>query len=126
MVGGKGHSLISYSFPKTHRLHGPAEFTAVYDGRIRESRGPLTIFARRNEQPHCRLGLSVSRKVGIAVRRNRIKRQLREAFRLMQHDVPEGYDLVIVVRAHPPLILAEYQKLLSAIVLKLHRTLEGR
>ncbi len=126
MVGGKRHSLITYEFPKTHRLHGPSAFNAVYDGRTRESRGPLTIYAIPNGLSHCRLGLSVSRKIGIAVRRNRIKRQLREAFRLMQHDVPKGYDLVIVVRPHLPLILAEYQKLLSASVLKLHRTFESK
>lgn len=126
MVGREGHSLISYAFPKAHRLHGPPAFTAVYNGRVRESRGPLTIYALPNGLLHCRLGLSVSRKVGIAVRRGRIKRQLREAFRLMQHDVPKGYDLVIVVRTHPPLILAEYQKLMSGMILKLHRTFESR
>ena len=126
MVGGEGHSLISYSFPKTHRLHGQPAFAAVYNGRVRESRGPLTIYALPNALVHCRLGLSVSRKVGIAVRRNRIKRQLRESFRLMQHDVPKGYDLVIVVRPHPPLILADYQKLMSGMVLKLHRMFEAR
>ena len=112
---------MSYTFPKTHRLHGPAAFAAVYDARVREARGPLAVFALPNGLPHSRLGLSVSRKIGIAVRRNRIKRQLREAFRLMQHDLPRGYDLVLVVRPHPPLILADYQKLLSSLLLKLHR-----
>ena len=109
------------TFPKSHRLHGPPAFAAVYDGRVRETRGPLTIYALPNVLSHCRLGLSVSRKVGTAVRRNRIKRLLREAFRLMQHDLPRGYDLIVVVRPHMPLILAEYQKLMSAMLLKLHR-----
>ena len=117
---------LSYSFPKSHRLHGPEMFAAVYDARVRESRGPLLVYALPNSLPHLRLGLSVSRKIGTAVRRNRIKRQLREAFRLMQHDLPRGYDLVIVVRPHEPLILAEYQKLLSSLLLKLHRTWETR
>jgi ribonuclease P protein component len=112
---------LSYTFPSSHRLHGPAAFAAVYDGKVRESRGPLTIYARLNDLPHARLGLSVPRHVGTAVRRNRIKRLLRESFRLMQHDLPRGYDLVVVVRPHEPLILAEYQKLMSALVLKLHR-----
>jgi ribonuclease P protein component len=66
------------------------------------------------------LGLSVSRKVGTAPRRNRIKRLLRESFRLLQHDFTRGYDLIIVVRPHDPLILAEYQRILSALMVKLH------
>jgi hypothetical protein len=47
---------------------------------------------------------------------------IRETFRLMQHDLPhgQGYDLMIVVRPHEPMILAEYQRILSALVLKLH------
>jgi ribonuclease P protein component len=117
---------LPYTFPKSHRLHGPTAFAAVYDQRIRDSRGPLTVYASPNALEHCRLGLSVSRKVGTAVRRNRIKRQLREAFRLMQHDLPVGYDIIIVVRPHPPLILADYQKMLSSMLIKLHKAWAAR
>jgi ribonuclease P protein component len=117
---------VTYSFPRSHRLSGPAAFAAVYGGRVRESRGPLIVYARFNELTHCRLGLSISRKVGIAVQRNRIKRLLREAFRLMQNDLPRGYDWVVVVRPHEPLILAEYQKLLSSLTLKLHMRLQSK
>jgi ribonuclease P protein component len=70
--------------------------------------------------------LSVPKRVGSAPVRNRVKRMLREAFRLMQHDVPAGYDLMVVVRPHEPMILAEYQKLLMALVLRLHRAWESR
>ena len=65
-------------------------------------------------------------RVGIAVRRNRIRRLLREAFRLMQHDFPRGYDLLIVVRPHEPLLLADYQKALSGAGAKLHQTWSRR
>jgi ribonuclease P protein component len=109
------------TFPKAHRLAGELAFKAVYDARVRESRGPLTAYARPNDLGHPRLGLSVSRRVGTAPRRNRIKRLLRESFRLMQHDLPRGYDLVIVVRPHEPQLLADYQRLLSALAIRLHQ-----
>ncbi|CAA9374964.1 MAG: Ribonuclease P protein component [uncultured Phycisphaerae bacterium] len=114
------------TLPKKLHLRAKREFDAVFDARTRESRGPLTGYARPNGLPHPRLGMSVNRKVGTAVRRNRIRRLLRESFRLMQHDFPAGYDLVVVVRPHPPLTLAEYQKLMSGMMVKLHNVWRGR
>jgi ribonuclease P protein component len=109
-----------YTYTKSLRLRTRADFSAVYDAKTRETRGPLVIYARPNQLGHPRLGLSTSRKVGTAVRRNRIRRLVREAFRHLQHDLPAGYDLLVVVRPHEPLTLAEYQKLMSAMVVKLH------
>ncbi|HZL34283.1 MAG TPA: ribonuclease P protein component [Tepidisphaeraceae bacterium] len=114
------------TFPRTHRLKSPAQFSAVYSARVRESRGPVTLYMLPNDLGHPRLGLSVSRKVGTAPRRNRIKRLLRECFRSMQHDLPRGYDWVVVVRPHEPLALDEYQKLLSSASLKLHNAWQRR
>ena len=115
-----------YTFPKSLHLRLPWEFEAVYAAKTREVRGPVTVYAKPNDLGHLRLGMSVSRKVGIAVRRNRIRRRLREAFRLMQHDFPLGYDLVTVVRPHEPLMLADYQRILSAAVVKLHNVWRRR
>src|SRR5215218_5439041 len=95
-------SRTRYTLPKSLHLRLPREFEAVYAGKTREGRGPVTVYALPNDLGHARMGLSVSRKVGTAVRRNRIRRRLREAFRLMQHDFPRGYDLVAVVRPHEP------------------------
>ena len=116
----------TYSLPKSRHLRRPAEFQSVYAGKTRESRGPLTLYALPNEFGHPRLGMSVARKVGTAVRRNRIRRLIRESFRLLQHDLPQGYDWVVVVRPHEPLILAEYQKLLMALIVRLHQVWERR
>jgi ribonuclease P protein component len=110
----------TYTFPRSRRIVTPAEFSATMLARVRESRGPVTLYGLPNELGHPRLGLSVSRRVGTAPRRNLIKRRLREAFRLHQHDLPVGYDFVIVVRPHEPLILAEYQRMLTSLMLKLH------
>lgn len=115
-----------HTFPKSRRLRNRDDFTAVYEAKVRESRGPFTVYARPNGLVHPRLGLSTSRKVGTAPRRNRIRRLLREAFRHLQHDLPAGYDLLVVVRPHEPLMLAEYQRLLMTMVVKLHAAWQRR
>jgi ribonuclease P protein component len=109
-----------HPFPRSHRLSGKPAFTAVFDAKVKESRGPLVAYARPNELPDCRWGISISRRVGVAAKRNRIKRLLRESFRLLRHDLPRGYDVVVVVRPHDPAILAEYQRMISALMIKLH------
>lgn len=107
-------------FPREHRLSGKLAFAAVYTAGAKQSRGPLVAYSKPNHLSHCRWGLSVSRRVGTAVRRNRVKRMLRESIRMLQKDLPKGYDCVLVVRPHDPMPLAEYQKLLTAMIVKSH------
>jgi ribonuclease P protein component len=84
---------------KRGRLSRSAEFERVYrQGRSTANRH-LVLYAFPNpsaERP--RLGLSVSRKVGGAVERNRVKRLLREAFARSEADISPGQDLVLVAR----------------------------
>ena len=107
---------MPFRFERKKRLSGRRAFSAVFDARMRRAAGPLSILTRPNNLEHCRLGLSVSRKVGNAVKRNRIKRLLRESFRLGQHNLPTGYDIVVVVRPHETLKLDDYQRLLLPAV----------
>jgi ribonuclease P protein component len=109
-----------YPFPKTRRLGGRGTFKAILNRGIRQARGPLVMVGQVNELGYSRMGISVGRQTGNAVRRNRFKRLLREAFRVHQHDLPTGYDFVIIVRPHEPMILAEYQKLVTALMLRIH------
>ncbi|MFG0283494.1 MAG: ribonuclease P protein component [Phycisphaerales bacterium JB039] len=111
-------------FDRRRRLAGRASFSAVYQARARKSRGPLILHSRPNELEHCRLGLSVGRRVGNAVTRNLIKRRLREAFRLHEADLPRpargGYDIILGVRPHKPLPMARYAELLAALADEAH------
>ena len=115
-----------YRFPRAMRLGHRRDYQAVYAARTRVTAWPLTVFGTPNGRPYPRLGLAVSRHVGHAVRRNRIKRRLREAFRLAATDIPVGYDLVVKVRPHEPLTLAEYQRLLFKARRKLHAIWQNR
>jgi ribonuclease P protein component len=81
------------------RLSRSADFDRVFrSGRSHACREfVLYVFPRGEEAPP-RLGLSVSRKVGGAVERNRVKRLLREAFAAESHRLPAGMDAVVVAR----------------------------
>jgi ribonuclease P protein component len=87
--------------PKRRRLSRSGEFDRVYrDGSSHATRHlVLYSFPRgEDEERSVRLGVSVSRKVGGAVERNRAKRSLREAFWEVADRLPEGYDFVLVAR----------------------------
>jgi ribonuclease P protein component len=84
------------------RLTRSADFDVVYRrGRSRSSRHLVVyVFAGAGASPdEARLGITVPRKVGNAVVRNRLKRQLREAMAALGRDAARGSDVVVVARA---------------------------
>jgi ribonuclease P protein component len=92
-------AAVDQRFGPECRLRSGRQFQRVYKRRCVASDELLIVHSCENELPHSRIGLSVSRKVGNAVVRNRWKRLLREAFRLRRPDLPRGVDLVVVPRA---------------------------
>lgn len=86
--------------PKSHRLHNADEFSAVIRFRCVATGDFLQIYAKPNNIYYPRLGLIVAKKVARrAVDRNRVKRLLREFFRVNQHhDVIISMDWVIRLR----------------------------
>jgi ribonuclease P protein component len=81
------------------RLSRAAEFERVYRHGRSQANRHLVLYAFPNESSEPpRIGLSVPRKVGNAVERNRVKRLLRAAFEEARGDVGEGYDVVVVAR----------------------------
>lgn len=86
-----------FSFPKQARLRRERDFKRVYQTGQRLQAFPLRLYALRRDEGKSRLGLSVGRKVGKSVVRNRWKRAIREAFRLNRHRLRSPYDLVVSV-----------------------------
>ena len=73
----------------------------------------MVVYCRKNRLGHNRLGVTVSTKLGGAVVRNRARRRLREAFRLAQPRMRQGYDVILVARSRS--VDGSYRKLTEAL-----------
>lgn len=84
-------------FPRHLRLVRRSDFERVYREGTRQRGAILLVVAAPNGLAHPRLGLSVGKSIWkSAVARNRIRRVFREAFRLEQHALPAGFDLILI------------------------------
>lgn len=88
--------MNSFNFPKFHRLLKSKQFKIVFDGTHKIRNKYLLVFATKNNFDYPRLGLAISKKsVKLAVNRNRIKRIIRNEFRLHKN-LLNGFDIIIV------------------------------
>ena len=85
-------------FPRAFRLTARREFLAVYDKGRRAGSTSFVMFALPNTMGHCRLGITVTRKAGSSVERNRIRRVLRDVFRRHRAELTPALDLVLNAR----------------------------
>ena len=90
---------IDAKFPSQRRILKRKDFQAVYDGGVRVGARLVTVFAKVTgaDRP-TRVGLTVTRKIGNSVVRNRCKRLLREAVRKHWNLLPSGIDVVLLAR----------------------------
>ena len=112
-VAGRGGSASpsepDQRFPRSCRLTARRQFLAVYDMGQRVTSRSFLLFGLPNAVGHPRLGITVTRKVGNAVRRNRAKRLLREVFR--RHRLRLAPALDLVVNARPGMEALTYTEL---------------
>ncbi len=87
---------------KSAILNLNSQFRRIYKSGKSCARPTLVLYARQNGQSGNRLGITVSKKIGKAVLRNRAKRRLREVFRANSHILKSGYDFILVSRGRTP------------------------
>jgi ribonuclease P protein component len=98
-TASRGSEAEPGGLPRECRVARRAEYDAVYrEGRRRSSR-EFTIFVRANGLDLSRFGWSIKKALGSAVRRNRIRRRLREILRLHRQEISPGWDIVIHPRS---------------------------
>ena len=114
---------MNQKFPKEVRIRKQADFDSIYRHAIHAADNVLVIQGQRNGLNVTRLGLSVSRKVGNAVVRNRWKRVIREVFRKSYNQFPTGIDLIVRPRKGAELSYAEIDKSLPKLVQRIVRKL---
>ena len=85
------------------------EFRRIYRKGKSAVSPALVMYCQRNRQGKSRLGITVSTKLGGAVVRNRVRRQLREIYRLNKADMLPGYDVILVARVKA--VRTPYRKL---------------
>jgi ribonuclease P protein component len=104
--------MSSARFRRFERLTRESEFRRAYARRRSASDELMVVYGVENGKSFARLGLSVSRRnFRTAVARNRVKRLLREAFRLSKAELPAGVDLVVVPRPAPLTLLTAKRSL---------------
>lgn len=107
-----GVEKSSFSFPKRFRLRRRPEFTRTMDNGQKIVTQALVMIAVPTQGPASRIGFIVSKKVGGAVTRNRVRRRLRELFRQLPAR-PVGMDIVVIAR--PQARAMDYETLRQAM-----------
>ncbi|SHH73930.1 ribonuclease P protein component [Virgibacillus chiguensis] len=107
---------------KEYRIKKNSDFQYAFKaGKSFANRQLVIYYVKKEGQSHFRMGLSVGKKIGNAVTRNRIKRYLRQAFFELKDDIAYPYDIVIIARQPAKqMTFSEIKKSLTHLLYKEH------
>jgi ribonuclease P protein component len=92
--------LKEFGLPKRERLTKQKDYNAVYAKKKVFSDRLLRIYVRPNGLDYNRIGYAIGKRIGKAVKRNRLKRLIREAYRRKKSELPRGFDFVVIPRSN--------------------------
>ena len=104
---------------RRYRLRKNADFQRVRLSGRSEANRQLVLVALPNKLDHSRFGFAVSKRIGKAVKRSKIKRQLREVVRLKQDLIEVGWDILLIARV--PIRKASYQEMDRSVIYLLQK-----
>lgn len=113
-----------HRYRPANRIRHQTDFDRVFQARFYAADSVLVVQACANGLARTRLGLSVSRRVGNAVLRNRWKRLIREVFRLHRTTLPTGLDLVVRPRRGAEPVFAAIERSLPRLTRRLARQIQ--
>lgn len=111
----------TFGLPREERLRRVNEFRRCYDRRATASNEWLLVYCCKNGLAWSRVGVSVAKKWGKAHVRNRVRRLLREAFRLSKPVIPKGYDFVLIPRRIEDLTLQSLRESVQRLTVQAAR-----
>jgi ribonuclease P protein component len=98
MAGAKGMFMTQkrYSLPREERIRKRSEFDRVFKEGRRLHEQPVYARYVQNALPFTRIGVAVPNRLGKAAKRNRVRRMIKEAYRLHKHEMPAGLDIIFL------------------------------
>lgn len=110
---------------KIYRLRSNMEFKKVYNGGRNYWNRNLVLYVRRNNMVNSRVGYSITKKIGNSVVRNKIRRRMKEIYRLNFDNIKNGYDLIFIPKRN--IVDISFKDLESAMlhIMKLSKVYKG-
>ena len=109
----------------TASLRKNFEFKLVYNKGRSHANRHLIMYVMKNNSDSNRLGISVSKKIGNSVMRNRVKRVIRESYRVQEQEIKKGYDIIFIARTN--IVGVKFSEVIGSIkyLLRLHKLIEN-